>query len=107
MKMRAEARRNHSRIVLATFEGSIQDLPDFIDQHTAASVSITIEPLPRVSDERFINGMRQLKTVVGQLYNLYDRDPSLNDRFDIQDLIVEDLGEWHSRFLAWMEKHNG
>ncbi len=57
----------------------------------------------RVTDIEMIRAMRILSTAVDNLSSIYDKDPSLNHRFDIEKLVPMSLDEWYVSLGDWVD----
>ena len=66
-----------------------------------------------ITDKEMLKAIKSLHSSVEILHNLYDKDSSLNDRFDISVIIPMSLDEWEAELMCWicderkMEKDNG
>ncbi len=58
----------------------------------------------KVTDVEMIRAMRILMTSVDNLSSMYDKDPTLNDRFDIQHIVPMSLDEWYASLGDWVDQ---
>ncbi len=58
----------------------------------------------KVIDEKMYMAIENLCTSVTLLRMLYDKDPTLNDRFDISSIVPRSLDEWENELLSWVDE---
>ncbi len=58
----------------------------------------------KVTDIQMYRTIKGLTTYVSLLHMLYDKDPTLNDRFDVSTIVPCSIDEWHNELMSWADE---